>query len=45
MTENQVLQIFLRLLHREQQEYQDKTEKREGLFSKIAKRMRKGEKI
>lgn len=35
MKENQVMQIFLRLLHKEQQEYPENQAKKEGLFLKL----------
>lgn len=35
MKENQVMQIFLRLLHKERQEYTENREKKKGLFLKL----------
>ncbi|MDE5966434.1 MAG: hypothetical protein K2G89_06340 [Lachnospiraceae bacterium] len=45
MTENQAIQLFLKLLHKERQEYPDKPEKREGIFSRIIRYMKRGERI
>lgn len=44
MTENQILQVFIRLLRRERRECQEKPAKKEGLFSNILKLMKRGEK-
>lgn len=44
MTENHVIRLFLRLLRRERQIYQEKPKIRESLAEKIAKYMKKEEK-
>jgi len=45
MTENYVLCFFLRLLRRERQEYLKKTKGKEIMFKRIAKYMKKEEKL